>query len=136
MTATPATNASLDAQSALEAARRLRWYPWGVVVLSLGLTILAWQYARNQLNERISLQFEREADQVVELVIERMSKYEDALLASVAFIEANDGQVDMARWQQFAPSIQLDQRYQGINGIGLIASVTEENIAEFVEAQR
>ncbi len=133
---TPATKASLDAQSALEAAGTLRWYHWSVVVLSLGLTILAWQYARNQLNDRISLQFEREADQVVELVIERMSKYEDALLASAAFIEANDGQVDMVRWQQFASSIQLDQRYQGINGIGLIASVTQENLAEFVETQR
>ncbi len=102
----------------------------------LGLTIVAWQYALNQLNERISLQFEQEADQVVELVIERMAKYEDALLAGVAFIETNDGQVDMERWQQFAASIQLDEKYQAINGIGLIAAVANEDVPQFLDTQR
>ena len=123
-------------RESLELAGRLRWFHWGVVALSFCLTLFAWYFAKSQLNARVALQFDREADQVVELVIERMTKYEDALLAGVAFVGANDGEWDRQSWNRYATSIQVEQKYPGINGIGIITCLNREQVSSFLERQR
>ena len=107
-------------RSTLVAAGTMRWFHWVIVVLSFGLTLLAWKYACNQLDARIRLQFDREADQTVELVRERMRKYEDALWSGVAYIGAIEGEIDHLKWERYAASMQLGKKYPGINGIGVI----------------
>ena len=63
----------------MEKAGTLHWFHWVVVILSLILTFSAWFFAKSQLDEKRVFQFGREADQAIELVLERMQKYEDAL---------------------------------------------------------
>ncbi len=127
---------SRDGRNRLEATGTLRWFHWAVVALSLCLTLFAWYYSRNQLRTKIALQFDREADHVVELVIERMKKYEDALWAGVAFIGTNNGRVNDELWEQYATSIQVEQKYPGINGIGVIASLDSKQVDGFLKQQR
>ena len=66
----------------LERAGTIHWFHWLVVGLSLGVTFLAWGYSKHQLHLKVEAQFEREADQVIELVQERMRRYEDALTST------------------------------------------------------
>lgn len=125
-----------DAIKALDAAGTLRWFHWVVVALSLCLTLFVWDFSRTQVREKSSMQFEREADQAVELVIERMKKYEDALWAGAAFMSTQGGDVDHQLWQRYASLIQIEQKYPGINGIGLIVALSASQVPDFLQTQR
>jgi CHASE1-domain containing sensor protein len=57
----------------------LRWFHWVVVVLSILLTLFAWYFSKKQIDEKIQYQFTRESSQIIELISERMKKYEDGL---------------------------------------------------------
>lgn len=114
----------------------LSWFHWTVVVMSLGLTLFAWYYSHNQLQAKIAVQFDREADHVVELVMERMTKYGDALRAGVAFIDANGGEVDYPAWNRYATSIQIEKKYPGIDGIGIIRPLDRDQVPAFVQRRR
>ena len=120
----------------LERAGTLHWFHWFVVILSLILTISAWYFAKSQVEEKISLRFGRQADQIVELVSERMEKYEDALWGGVAFIRTSGGEIDYDEWMQYANSIRIELKYPGINGIGVVSAIQPEDLPSFLERQR
>ena len=52
---------------------------WFIIFLSVILTFSAWYYSQYQVTQKLEIKFEREADQVVSLVKERMALYENAL---------------------------------------------------------
>ena len=76
----------VKARRKLEAGATLNWLHWVIISLSLLLTFAAWHYSKSEQDLRIHAQFDREADQVVELIQERIQKYEDALWSGVALI--------------------------------------------------
>lgn len=115
---------------------RLHWYHWLVVIGSLILTLSAWHITKTQIEERNSRRFERAAAQLVELVKERMQKYEDALWAGVAAIHSQSHGIDYLEWKRFADTLQLEKKYPGINGIGVIYYVPPEKLDAYLEEQR
>lgn len=120
----------------LEKAGNVHWFHWGIVVLSLLLTISAWYFSKKQLLEKQAIRFERESDQVVELVLERMKKYEDALWGGVALIHTLGGDVDYDRWLIYANSIHIEKTYPGINGLGVIHALKTDAVAPYLARQR
>ncbi len=122
-------------RSTLVAAGTMRWFHWVIVVFSFSLTLLAWHYACNQLDARIRFQFDRDADQTVELVRERMRKYEDALWSGVAYIGAIEGEIDHQKWERYAAPMQLGKKYPGINGIGVIQTFSGDELPAFLQRQ-
>ncbi|MGB7323565.1 MAG: CHASE domain-containing protein [Rubripirellula sp.] len=120
----------------LERTGSFQWFHWLVIGLSLGLTLFAWHYARVQQDAKIQLQFDREADQAVSLVVDRMRTYEEALWSGVAFVTTIEGEIDHQKWDDYAARLKLDNRYPGINGIGLIASLEASELDSFLESQR
>lgn len=124
-----------DERRALGIAGRLHWVHWAIVILSAAATIAAWDFSRGQVHEKQQIQFDREAQQVVELVEERMKKYEDALWSGVAAVHALDGQIDYNEWRAFAAALQIDAKYPGINGIGVIVPVERAVREQFERAQ-
>lgn len=120
----------------LAGAARLHWFHWLIVILSGVLTLGAWYFAKNQVDEKNELQFEREASQVVELVKERMQKYEDALWSGVAAIHVAGGDIGYDRWRIFADSLHIERKYPGINGIGVIKHIPREDILDHIARQR
>lgn len=120
----------------IERSARLHWLHWLVVAASLLLTFAAWYISRTSIEEKVSLQFERLAVQTVELVVERMQKYEDGLWGGVAAIDAMGGHISYDDWLTFASSLNIDLKYPGINGIGVIFHVPEPMMTGFMQAQR
>ncbi len=120
----------------LERATRLHLFHWQVVIGSLLLTLFAWHMTKKQVDDRIQKQFERESSQVVELIQERMQKYEDALWAGVALYETLEGDVSHEQWAQYAHSISIEEKYPGINGIGVIKAVEPARLQAFSESQQ
>ena len=133
----PADGHGLDSErDAISKAGRLHLVHWAVICLSILLTVGAWYFAKRQIDEKIETQFTREADQVIELVSERMQKYEDGLWGGVAAIQAKGGDVSHTDWKTFANSLRIDVKYPGINGIGVVHHVTPNQLQSYLETQR
>ncbi len=113
-------------------AGKLHAIHWLVIVLSLLLTTGAWYFSKEQLHEKIQGQFEREADQTIELVKERMELYENALWGGVSMIDMNKGEINDKQWLAYANSLQIVKTYPGINGIGVIFNVQKEQMPAYM----
>jgi CHASE1-domain containing sensor protein len=109
--------------SRLKAASGLHWFHWLIVFSSFALTFFAWYFSSQQVKEKTEQQFLRQANQVVELISERMRKYEDALWSGVATIHAQSYGISPDEWQRFSSALRVEQRYLSINGIGVIYDV-------------
>ncbi|MBT5048707.1 MAG: PAS domain S-box protein [Rhodospirillaceae bacterium] len=126
----------LEEHERIERAGKLHWFHWLIVGASLILTLSAWYFVQAQGDERISNQFNRESDQVVELISERMRKYEDALWGGVAAIHARDDRISYQEWKRFSKTLQIEKKYPGINGIGVIHHVLPEDVAAHLAEHR
>jgi len=109
---------------------------WLIVVLSIVITLTAWYYSKSQLNQKLEAKFERNAEQVINLVKERMELYENALWSGVAYIDSVETEITNPMWVSYANSLRIDLTYPGINGIGIIYNVQLEELATYIEKQR
>ena len=126
----------LKEKKRIEQAGRFHWVHWAIILSSLILTIVAWRYAKAQNDVRVSEQFDREATQVVDLISERMSKYEDILWGAVAATKASPNGMPLSSWKQFSTTLQIEMGYPGINGIGLIDYVKPDDLEAYLAEQR
>ena len=67
------------AQPWLRQSASLSWLHWLMVLISAAVTLGAFVFSQRQVNEKNVARFEREANQLLDLVVERLSKYEDGL---------------------------------------------------------
>ncbi len=102
----------------------------------MGVTFAGYLFSKRQVDEKVEARFSREANQVVDLVAERMQKYEDALWSGVSAIDALGGDATDEQWHRFAASMQLEQKYPGINGIGVIHHLEPDELDAYLGRQR
>ena len=107
-----------------------------VIGLSLVLTLAAWQFSKMQIETRTQQRFDVAAENTAALITTRMARYADALWAGVAIVQSHKGDMDFATWQAFAQSLELEQRYPGTNGIGIIHYHTADTLAPYLAKQR
>lgn len=107
-----------------------------VVGLSLMLTLGAWQFSKKQFDTGAELRFEAARDATTGLIADRMERYEDALWAGVAAVESHGGDISYEDWKNFAQNLRVEQRYPGINGIGVIHFLTDETLGGYLVEQR
>ena len=107
-----------------------------VVVSSLVLTISAWQYSKNQVERKTQLGYEAARDQMLALIVDRMKSYEDALWAGVATVESHGRDIAYQDWKTFAQTLSIEERYPGINGIGIIHFQPGDAIGTYLAQQR
>ncbi|PRZ43820.1 CHASE domain-containing protein [Tritonibacter scottomollicae] len=103
-----------------------------VVSLSLMMTIGAWLYSKQQVNLQVESRFEASKNRTIDLIVDRMSRYEDALWSGVAHVDALDADVTAASWKTFASSLNIEEKYPGVNGIGLIHFVERQNLQAYM----
>jgi len=108
---------------------------WLIVLLSVILTFSAWYYSQFQQSQKLQVQFEREAEKVVNLVKERMTLYENVLWGGVAYIDAVDSDITSQQWTTYSKSLQIDINYPGINGFGVIHNIQPESIDSYLQKQ-
>ncbi|QJF50734.1 sensor histidine kinase [Roseobacter ponti] len=107
-----------------------------VVTLSMVLTFSAWHFSKTQSEVRIEQRFDSSRDRVVSLIRDRMAKYEDALWAGVAAMESHDGDMTLPQWRMFARNLRIDEKYPGINGIGVIDFLTDQSRESYLDQRR
>lgn len=109
---------------------RLHFVHWLVLGASLLLTVLAWYISSNQQQQKHAKMFEVEAERLTSQLRERMEKYENALWSGVGTLEIikRGRGLTRADWKRFAETINLVERYPGINGIGVIYSARPDEL--------
>lgn len=125
-----------DAARSIQLPGNLHWYHWLVIALSLILTFGAFHIADRQANLKSEEQFEFQSQQILELVQERMVKYEEALWAGVSSLRMFEGTADRSDWLEFAETLDVDERFPGINGIGVIHYVPPGKLEPYLAWQR
>ncbi len=117
-------------------AGKMQFIHWFIVLLSIILTFTAWYYAKSQLHQKLEAKFQRNAEQTVSLVKERMQLYESALWGAVAYIDATDAEITYSKWLAYSNSLKIDLSYPGVNGIGIIYHLAPQQIEGYLEKQR
>ncbi|OUR85087.1 histidine kinase [Colwellia psychrerythraea] len=117
-------------------AGKMHLVHWLIVLLSVVLTFGAWYYSKSQFNQKLEDKFQRNAEQVVSLVKERMQLYENALWGAVAYIDANETDITHTKWLAYSHSLKIDLTYPGINGIGIIYNIQANQLDDYMEKQR
>ncbi|MBY6054863.1 CHASE domain-containing protein [Leisingera daeponensis] len=107
-----------------------------VIGLSLMMTLGAYVYASAQTDTRIENAFKAARDQAAGLISARMEKYEDALWAGVSAVQSHGGDMTYRQWKAFARALRVDQRYPGINGIGIIHHVGPGQYDTYLRTRR
>ena len=114
----------------------LRAIHFVVVGLSLLLTLSAWHFSKKQIESRISARFDQARDQALGLISDRMLKYEDALWSGVAAVYSHGGDMSYADWHTFARTLRIEEKYPGINGIGIIHYVPTGSFDAYLTQRR
>lgn len=123
-----------EATSSLPAG--LHWYHWLVVFGSIILTLSAWYVSSQQTIQKRDLHFDIISQQYVKLVKERMQKYEDALWGGIAAIHALPSRLSADQWKIYSETLSLEEKYPGINGIGVIYYLPPSERQEFLTRER
>lgn len=114
----------------------MKLYHLVVIAVSLVVTLGAWRVADVQIHQQIRTRFEDARDRTLGLITDRMHKYEDALWSGVAAIESHGGDMSLSEWRQFAGRLRIEERYPGINGIGVIHFVDRSDLGAYLERRR
>ncbi|MFT5679834.1 MAG: signal transduction histidine kinase [Myxococcota bacterium] len=133
--AMPATDHQTQRQRLIQNGR-LHWFHWLIVILSLSLTLSAWFLTYTGQADKTRVRFEREVSRSRSILLERLKRYEDALLAGAAFISAQSEPVDFHTWERYADTLHLELKYPGINGIGVIHAVSLAGRDDYLTWQR
>ncbi len=114
----------------------LNWIHWTILLGSLLVTFGAWSYSTNAITEKADTRFNGYHEQTVELLTERLSKYEDALWSGVALSRTSDRALTREEWTRYANSLDIGTRYPGVSGIGLIEPKRDVELQSWVESIR
>ncbi len=106
-------------------------------VLVAGWLICGWIYStlnreRLQVNE---VRFDNIISESKQAIEQRMTTYTDALRGGVSLF-ASSQDVTREEWRQFVDSLELVQRYPGIDGMGAMEPVRAEETEEFTTRLR
>lgn len=125
-----------EQQTRLRHHARLHWAHWFILIMSLIITVFAWQTAENALLKRDQLRFDTEVERAIGQIRVRLGHYEDALLSAVAAMQSHNGDMTRDQWRQYSRFLDLNERYPGISGIGVIDYVDTANIPAFLDEVR
>lgn len=113
----------LEQKRKIVRAGRPRWYHAAILMGSIALTLIAWQTVRVQVQADATTQYEREVNQTIERITERMRTYEDTLRSAAAFQLSQTSRTNIKLWRNYSQALHIERTYPGINGIGVIHNI-------------
>ena len=106
-----------------------------VLLMALGGTLWGWAVlrARTFLDDRAH--FDKLADQAEQGIRDRLTRHENVLYGAAGLVRTVPG-LSRSQWLEYARTTQLETRYPGIWGLGLIEVVPPERLEKFVREAR
>ena len=97
----------------------------GVLLITLGLTLTAWQLVLQASQQRAHEQFRHRAEQEHLSLLSRMQAYEQTLRSAAALF-ASGKPVTRTDWQRYVASLKLKENLPGVQGVGYAVMLTPE----------
>ena len=123
-------------RGALDTLRSLHWGHWLFAALSLLVTIVAALSVGAAEDARADRFFGGELERTVDLLTDRLQRYEDLLWASVAKIAAVDRPLAHAEWLALLDRLVNTDEYPAITGSAVGFAVASEDLSAFIEERR
>lgn len=108
---------------------------WVVLLLSLVVTIGAYFVSSSFIEQRQRDRFLFSAEELEKAIKSHLSVYEQVLRASVAMVYASD-ELTRSQFAIYVQSLQLNEYWPGIQGIGYSIPLRPEELASHVESIR
>lgn len=99
------------------------------LVLGLGLaaTATGWYFAGKVVNEHAEQRFALETDHLQSEIVDRIAAYDQVLRSGVGLFTAS-AEVSRQSWHEFVSTLDLDERFPGMQGMGFSLRVPPEEL--------
>ena len=91
---------------------------YGVLLIALLLTVIAWYYVRQTVEEQNSARFEDSAQATQEALVRRSKAYLDAMFGARGLYYASDA-VTRKDWSDYVKGIEPTGRFEGLQALGV-----------------
>ena len=107
---------------------------WIILVISLLLTASAYMVSRYLVSQRVEDQFHFRVNEITQAIQDRLNIYEQVLWSGVGFMVAS-GEVGVSReqWASYVKTVDINEHWPGIQGMGFSIPITPENKKTHVE---
>ncbi len=120
-----------DLMKSLRAGRT----PWIVMALSVVATGVAWLVTSDGVTDRARARFDETAQQASSAIINRMQDYEQTLIGGRGLF-ATSRSVDRHTWHAFVNSLEIEDRFPGIQGVGFASYLRHRDKQRYETAVR
>lgn len=121
--------------SAVTHARRAGGLPWVVLALSIAASGWAWHITSHSAAERARARFNEMAHQAHSTILNRMGTYEQILIGGSGLFAATRS-VERDTWHAYVRSLDLDQRFPGIQAMGFARVVPHREKEAYLDGIR
>jgi len=111
-------------------AARLRAASIIALLIPLGITFYGWKWTEELGYERGRVAFAALASDSKQALLHRLDSYSQGLNGAAGLFEASDG-VSAADWRAYVNALDIGMTLPGINGMGVIYDVPDEDLAAF-----
>lgn len=108
---------------------------WLMLLISLLATASAGYYAKSGIEADAQRQFAFDCDEIEIKIAARLETHKQVLLGAVALFDASNS-VERDEWHDYAKRLQIDQHFNGIQGLGFSLLIPEDQLARHVAAIR
>ena len=108
---------------------------YGVLLIALLLTGLAWHYVRQNVEEQTRARFEETTRATQEAIERRTKAYLDAMFGARGLFYASQ-EVDREEWDSYVEGIEPEERLKGMQGLGFAEHVGPEEREAYVRESR
>lgn len=105
------------------------------VLLSIFATLLAWKVMIVHLEHKNQDIFVGRVHEAQRALFFKLSSYHSGLLGASGFFAGSE-KVEHDEWQRFVKSLEIEENYKGLNGIGFIRPVEKEDLDAYVAERR
>jgi len=106
-----------------------------VLLLSLGATLLAWNFARKGQSERDSRRLNRFVGRTEAGIQNRLGRYEDIARGAQGFFAHEPPLLSVGPWRDYVDRLDLPSRHPGLASLAFIARVHPSELGAFLEAR-
>lgn len=114
--------------------RRARALATAVLVLAVSITLLVSHWVHGLDEQRTRREFDIQADKISQAIQNRLKQHVQILAAGAALFHADEEPANRAEWHHLAESLNLQQNYPGIQGLGYTTMLQPEQVP-LLEAQ-
>ncbi len=105
------------------------------MALSLLATGVAWWMVSDGVTERARARFDEAAHQAGSAILNRMRAYEQILIGGRGLFAASES-VDRRTWRAFVGSMEIEERFPGIQGVGFASYLRHRDKTRYETAVR